>query len=183
MTGGRPGVFLDRDGTIIEDVSYIARPEDVALIPGVAEAIARLNGAGHPVIVVSNQSGIGRGLYSIKDFELVQAQMLELLARNGGGAHIDGVYICPHVPERECECRKPGTLLYRRAIEEHDLDPAQAWYVGDRWRDLAAAEMLGGNGILVPSMQTSEDEREIAAQRATVMTSLGDAVEHILATV
>ncbi|MFN2400046.1 MAG: D-glycero-alpha-D-manno-heptose-1,7-bisphosphate 7-phosphatase [Gemmatimonadaceae bacterium] len=179
MTGGRPGVFLDRDGTIIEDVSYIARPEDVKLIPGVADAIARLNNAGHPVIVISNQSGIGRGFYSLKDFELVQAQMLDLLARND--AHIDGVYICPHVPERECECRKPGTLLYRRAIEEHGLDPANSWYVGDRWRDLAAAEMLGGNGILVPSLQTSEDEREIAAQRATLMTSLGEAVEHILA--
>lgn len=181
MTGGRPGVFLDRDGTIIEDVSYIARPEDVKLIPGVADAIARLNNAGHPVIVVSNQSGIGRGFYSLKDFELVQARMLEFLAHNA--AHIDGVYICPHVPERKCECRKPGTLLYRRAIKEHDLDPAHSWYVGDKWRDLAAAEMLGGNGILVPSIQTSEDEREIAAQRATLMTSLGEAVEQILAAV
>ncbi|HEX7239268.1 MAG TPA: HAD-IIIA family hydrolase, partial [Longimicrobiaceae bacterium] len=103
----RPAVFLDRDGTVIHDAHYLADPEGVRLLPGAAEAVARLNRAGVPVVLVTNQSGIGRGLFSEADFRAVQDRVEALLA--AGGARIDAVYHCPHAPDADppCDCRKP----------------------------------------------------------------------------
>jgi histidinol-phosphate phosphatase family protein len=180
MSAGRAAVFLDRDGTINVDTSYVSRPERVSLMPGAAAAIAQLNAAGVPVIVVSNQSGIGRGYFSHADYELVQRRIEELLAEHG--AHVDATYICPHAPDgdTECECRKPGALLYRRAAEEHELDLAESWYVGDRWRDIAVAEELGGKGVLVPTDKTPVQEIFQAKDRFAVATTLRAAVDRIL---
>jgi histidinol-phosphate phosphatase family protein len=176
----RPAVFLDRDGTINVDTSYVSRPERVSLLPDAAAAIARLNAAGIPVIVVSNQSGIGRGYFSQADYERVQRRVEELLAEQG--AHIDGTYVCPHAPDgdTECECRKPGALLYRKASEEHALDLARSWYIGDRWRDIAVAAELGGKGVLVPTDRTPVDEMFRAKDRFAVATTLRAAVDRIL---
>ena len=175
----RPAVFLDRDGTIIHDTAYIADPDDVRLIDGAAPAIARLNAAHIPVIIVTNQSGIARGLITIAQYESVHQRVLELLAL--GGASIEAAYYCPHHPDfgGACECRKPGTLLYRRAAEEHAIDLARSWYVGDRWRDVAPALTLGGTGILVPTRETDPAEVERAAGMARVAWSLADAVDVI----
>ena len=178
----RPAVFLDRDGTIIEDTGYVSRPEDVALRPGAADAIARLNRANVPVIVISNQSGIGRGLYSEADYDRVRACMDDALRAHG--AHVDATHICPHAPRADgsapCECRKPGTLLYLQASETMRLDPARSWYVGDRWRDIAPAERLGGRGLLVPSPRTPPEELARARERFDVVPTLEAAVEQIL---
>lgn len=176
----RPAVFLDRDGTIIHDTAYIADPDDVRLIDGAAPAIARLNAARIPVIIITNQSGIARGLITVAQYEAVHRRVLELLAL--GGASIDAAYYCPHHPEfgGACECRKPGTLLYHRAAEEHDLDLARSWYVGDRWRDVAPALTLGGTGILVPTRETDPAEVERARGRVELCWSLGEAVEFML---
>ena len=180
MRALRPAVFLDRDGTINVDTQYVSRPEHVSLIPGAAAAIARLNAAAIPVIVVSNQSGIGRGYFSHADFERVQQRVEELLAQHG--ARVDATYICPHAPDgdSECECRKPGALLYRRASEEHGLDLARSWYIGDRWRDIAVAEELGGKGVLVPTDRTPVGEMFLAKDRFAVATTLGAAVDRVL---
>jgi histidinol-phosphate phosphatase family protein len=145
----RPAVFLDRDGTIIEDSGYIAAPDAVRLLPGAATAIGRLNRAGIPAIVVTNQSGIARGLLDESAYQAVARRLETLLA--AGGARLDADYHCPHHPDftGTCECRKPGPLLYRRAAADHGLDLARSWWVGDRERDVVPAERFGGRGVLI----------------------------------
>jgi D-glycero-D-manno-heptose 1,7-bisphosphate phosphatase len=177
----RAAAFLDRDGTIIDDAHYIAQPDLVRLRPGAAEAIARLNRAGMPVIVVTNQSGIARGMLTVADYERVAARMAELLRQHG--AHIDASYMCPHHPDYggDCDCRKPGTLLFRRAAAEHGLDLERSTYIGDRWRDVKPGLDLGGRPILIVTESTPREE-QAAAEHAGVETvlSLADAVDVVL---
>jgi D-glycero-D-manno-heptose 1,7-bisphosphate phosphatase len=145
----RRAVFLDRDGTIIEDTGYVTDPAGVRLLPGAAEAIARLNDAGLPVIVVTNQSGIARGLLDEAAYAATARQLDALLA--AGGARLDAHYHCPHHPDLTgpCECRKPGPLLYRQAAADHGLHLARSWWVGDRLRDVLPAEGFNGRGVLI----------------------------------
>lgn len=174
-----PAVFLDRDGTLIHDAEYLSDPEGVRLLPGAGEAVARLNRAGIPVILVTNQSGIGRGYYTEDDFRAVQERVAEVLARQG--ARLDAVYHCPHAPgdPLPCECRKPEVGLFVRAAAEHGVDPARSWYVGDRVRDVIPAGRLGGTGILVC---TPEYAHEAAGAPAgtLLVDSLPDAVDVVL---
>lgn len=173
-------VFLDRDGTLIEDRHYIARPEDVALIPGAAAAVRRLNEARFAVIVVSNQSGIARGYFTLEEHDAVQQRFRELMTQ--AGARIDATYWCPHHPDftGPCECRKPGTLLFRAAANDHNLDLVHSWYVGDRLRDVLPARELGGRGLLVPSAETPAADLEQARVEFTVAESLDDAATRIV---
>src|SRR5207249_3727187 len=138
-------------------------PARVVLRPGAGEGLARLTTAGWPLVVVSNQSGIARGMYGAQDYQAVMTRMRELMARAGAAAPLADYY-CPHLPDQTppCECRKPGTLLFRRAARDHGLDLARSWYVGDRWRDVAPALELGGQGLLVGAAEGSEDAREAA---------------------
>jgi histidinol-phosphate phosphatase family protein len=152
----RPAAFLDRDGTLIEDSGYLSDPAGVKLLTGAAEAVALLNAAGVRVIVVSNQSGIGRGLYSEADFWSVQRELERQLAELG--AVLDGVYFCPHDPGRErCRCRKPGPELYERAAAEHGFSLRGALFVGNQPRDVIPAERFGGSGVLVAANAQAYD--------------------------
>ena len=179
---GRPATFLDRDGTIIEDVEFIARPEDVRLLPDAAAAIARLNAAAIPVVVITNQSGIARGYFDEAAYERVRDRVAELLAAQG--ARVDATYHCPHHPDvtGPCECRKPSTLLYRRAAGDLGLDVARSAYIGDRWRDIAPALELGGRGFLVAHDSTPDAERERARAEGRLSPSLSAAVDDLLGT-
>jgi D-glycero-D-manno-heptose 1,7-bisphosphate phosphatase len=176
---GRRAVFLDRDGTIIEDTGYVADPAAVRLLPGAAGAIARLNQAGLPVIVVTNQSGIARGLFDEAGYAAIVRRLDELLA--AAGARLDGRYHCPHHPDFTglCECRKPGLLLYRRAAADHGLDLARSWWVGDRLRDVLPAERLDGRGLLV-GQPAADELSNSAVGRFPVVRDLAAAVEIIL---
>jgi histidinol-phosphate phosphatase family protein len=145
--GPRGAAFLDRDGTVIEDCHHLSDPDGVRLLPGAAAAIAKLNDAGIPVVLVTNQSGIGRGIFSHADFAAVQARVEEMLAREG--ARLDGVYLCPHAPDDACDCRKPATGLYLRAAAERGVDPVASVFIGDRLRDVLPAAELGGQGFLI----------------------------------
>jgi histidinol-phosphate phosphatase family protein len=179
VTGHRAAAFLDRDGTIIEDVAYISRPEDVRLIVGAASAIAALNETGIPVIVVSNQSGVGRGYFTYDAYERVQARVEEALRESG--ARLDATYICPHSPDdTPCACRKPGTALFLAAVRDHGIDLARSWYVGDRWRDVEPAQTLGGTGRLVPARSTPPAELERARRHGLVRESLLDVAREII---
>jgi D,D-heptose 1,7-bisphosphate phosphatase len=146
---GRVAVFLDRDGTIIEDVGYLSDPDRVRLLPGAAEAISRLNNAGLLAVVVTNQSGIARGLFDEAAYEATRRRLDQMLADRG--ARLDGQYHCPHHPEvtGPCECRKPGLRLYRQAADELGIDLSASWWVGDRLRDVHPATALGGRGIVL----------------------------------
>ncbi len=171
-------VFLDRDGTLIEDLEYLRDPASVRLIPGAAGAVARLNQAGILAIVVTNQSGIARGLVSPEEYLLVERRLDRLLAEQG--AHLDVHYHCPHLPEitGPCECRKPGPLLFRQAAERFGIDLAGSWWVGDRLRDVEAADLFGGRGLLVESGPRPAGS---AARRFPVLPDLAAAVETVLA--
>jgi len=171
-------VFLDRDGTIIEDVRYISRPEQVELIEGAAEAIARINTLLVPVVVVTNQSGIGRGYFTLSDYESVKRRVDELLAERG--ACIDATYYCPHKPDDGCRCRKPDTLLFERASADLGIDLGEALFIGDRWRDLEPAVRFGGRGVLIPAERTPPDEIERAKSEAHVADSLPTALDRYL---
>lgn len=174
-------VFLDRDGTIIEDAHYLSRPEQIKLLPGAAEAIARVNTLLIPVIIVTNQSGIARGIFSVEDHEAITAKLAEMLAAEG--AVVDASYFCPHAPEDACDCRKPGTLLFRQAARDlHDIDLSRALYIGDRLRDVEPGLTLGGTGVLVPSPETPQSEIDAAAARARVAPSLATAFDWYLCT-
>jgi D-glycero-D-manno-heptose 1,7-bisphosphate phosphatase len=183
VTSRRAAVFLDRDGTIIVDHHYIAQPEQVALLPGAARAVKRLNDAGLPIVVVTNQSGIGRGYFTRAEYDRVHARMVELLAAEG--ARIEAAYMCPHHPDVDgpCECRKPGSLLYRQAAEEHGLDVRQSWLIGDNARDVMPARTLGARGILIPTHETPmaavDEVRKEMGERA-IARSLDEAVDRVL---
>ncbi len=172
--------FLDRDGTIMYDFHYTDQPEDVILLGGAARAVRRLNDAGIPVIVATNQSGVARGFFTMADAERVNARLQQLLLAEG--AHYDDIYVCPHHPDFSgpCACRKPGTLLFERAAVDHGLDVTRSVFVGDRFRDIEPGLTLGGAGILVPNDETPEDDLANARRRASVAATLGDAVEQWL---
>ena len=176
-------VFLDRDGTIVEDPGFLHEPEKVKLLPGAAEAIRRLNDARYRVIIVTNQSGIARGRYTVRDYEAVQERLGTLLAAHG--AHIDGAYFCPHHPQLSgpCECRKPGVKLFHEAQAAFDIDFAQSWWVGDRLSDVQPARLLRGDGggILVATGEGNLHQGQARAIGVMVVADLGGAVDKILA--
>lgn len=147
-------VFLDRDGTLIEEVGYLDRAERVALYPYATDAIRALNRAGIRIVMVTNQSGVARGFFSEVVVDGVHRHIAELLAR--GGARIDAYYHCPHHPDGRvaeyavrCDCRKPGRALVDRAVRELGVDPAQSFTVGDRWADVGLARAIGARSVLV----------------------------------
>ncbi|MGH7579539.1 MAG: D-glycero-alpha-D-manno-heptose-1,7-bisphosphate 7-phosphatase [Gemmatimonadales bacterium] len=175
----RSAVFLDRDGSIIEDTGYVAAPDAVRLLPGAADAIARLNQAGVPAVVVTNQSGIARGLLDEAAYLATARRLDRLLA--AAGARLDAHYHCPHHPDYTgpCECRKPGPLLYRRAAADYGLHLASSWWVGDRLRDVLPAERFNGQGVLLG--ETSPDDLSThAAGRFLLARDLAAAVDLVL---
>ncbi len=176
----RPCVFLDRDGTIIADPGYLRDPALVVLLHGAGPAIARLNRAGLPVIVVTNQSGISRGLLTEAEYRSVAARLEQLLAPFG--ARIDATYHCPHAPERDgpCSCRKPGLRLFERAATEHGLDLAASWWVGDRLSDVLPASAVGGAGLVVETGEGPSHSEAAHTAGFGVVSGLEAAATHIL---
>lgn len=180
MSGTRRAAFLDRDGTLIEDAVYLADADRMRLLPDAVQAVRALNSRDVLVVVVTNQSGIAQGLLTEAEYEATRERLVRLMKE--AGARIDATYHCPHYPQISgpCECRKPGTLLYRRAAEQFDIDLAASLYVGDRDRDVAPGLTFGGFARLVPSPSTSERDLELARERGIFATSLSDCVEEYL---
>lgn len=141
-------VILDRDGVINEESdAYIKTPEEWIPIPGSLDAIARLTKAGFTVVVASNQSGIGRGLFDLKTLEAINARMQVEIAKAGG--RLDGIFFCPHKPEDGCDCRKPKTGLFKQIAEHYQVNLKGVPAIGDAGRDVAAAQAVGARPILV----------------------------------
>jgi len=150
----RPTAFLDRDGVLNRDTGYVWRPEDFEWLPGAKEAIKLLNDAGYLVIVITNQSGVARGLYGEDDVKRLHGWMNDELGRSG--AHIDAFYYCPHHPAEgrapyrgQCDCRKPAPGMLLQAMREYPIDRAASFMVGDKDIDLEAAKAAGLRGIRV----------------------------------
>ncbi len=140
-------IFLDRDGTITEEKDFICKVEEIKFIPGSKEALKILQGLGHKLVIVSNQSGIARGLMSEEQVEVINDFIQKELEKEG--IKIDAVYYCPHHPDEECDCRKPRTGLIRRALENHHLRLRGAWVVGDKLSDVLLGKNIKGKSILV----------------------------------
>ena len=130
----KPAVFLDRDGTINRDVGYLSTPKKLALFRGTSEAISLLSRAGYKVIVVSNQSGVGRGFISKETVKCINLRLEKMLAERG--ARIDAFYICPHHPDDGCSCRKPRTGLIKKAARDFGLDLSRSYIIGDKLTDI-----------------------------------------------
>lgn len=151
-------VWLDRDGTVVDDPGYLRDPERLFLLPGAAEAIARLNRVGALVILVTNQSGIGRGLMSAEDVQAVHARLRALLAMHG--AVLDDIRVCPHAPADACDCRKPAPGMVHRARAELAIDPrTREVVIGDKQADVELARAVGALAVLV---RTGEGEETLA---------------------
>jgi D-glycero-D-manno-heptose 1,7-bisphosphate phosphatase len=168
---GHAAVFLDRDGTINEQMGYINHISRFHLLPGVGRAIRALNDYGLPVVVVTNQSGLARGYFPASLLDEVHQEMLRLLALEG--AHVDGIYVCPHHPEakeehyrRRCNCRKPHTGLIEQAAVDLGLDPSASFMVGDRWSDLRCGAAVGAATVLVLTGYGRGDACYIGPQQA-----------------
>ncbi len=146
LFGGR-AVFIDRDGTIARDVPYCPRPEDLVLFDGVGEAVRKLNEAGFLVIVVTNQSGVGRGYFNEQTLGRIHQKMVDDLAEGGG--KVDAVFYCPHRPEDGCRCRKPELGMVLQALERFPIDLASSYVVGDSDHDMELARRIGAQGISV----------------------------------
>ena len=180
-----PALFIDRDGTIIADAHYLADASRVHLLPGAANAVAKANTAQVPVVVVTNQSGIARGLITHAQYEAVRDRTSALLS--AGGATVLATYHCPHWghPKAPCECRKPGLGMYREAAAAHQLDLMRSAYIGDRWRDVQPALATGGIGILVPGIETPaadvEEARSALSARIFMVENILEAVSLALA--
>jgi heptosyltransferase-2 len=171
-------VFLDRDGTTNRDTGYIKTTDELQIFPGAVEAVARLKQAGAKVVMVTNQSGVGRGLFSIETLAAIHARLRSVF--EAGGAPFDGLYYCPHHPDDGCGCRKPGTVMVERAVADLGLDLSRAYVVGDQRRDIDLARRIGAKGVLMltgpTSAQALEELRREGAAPDYVANDLGQAV-------
>ena len=187
--GSRPAVFIDRDGTLTEEVGYVNHPKRLRLLARSGEAIRRLNEAGVPAVVVTNQAGIARGYFTEDVLHATSAELHALLAREG--ARLDGLYICAHHPtageppfRMDCECRKPKPGLLLKAAADLDLDLRRSVMIGDKGSDLEVAPAVGGRSVLVLTGYGRgewEYRRELLPVTPDhVATDLLDAVEWVL---
>ena len=170
-------VFLDRDGTLIEEKGYIYRPEEVRLLPKAVEAVSFLKSLGLKVVILTNQSGIGRGFYTEADYRKVMAYLFNLLG--GRQAAVDASYFCPHAPWEGCPCRKPSPGMAERAAEELSLDLARSFVVGDKKSDMELARATGARGILVRTGYGAETEKSVTPLWDAVADDLAEAAEII----
>ncbi len=188
ITNSPGAVFLDRDGTIIKEVNYLSRLQDVELLPQAAEAIARLNRQQIPVILISNQSGIARGKFSEIFVKETHRYLQEILSLKG--AHLDDFFFCPHHPEsgrapykKVCGCRKPAPGLLYEAASRHLLDLTKSYVIGDKLIDVELALRVGGKGILVETGYGKSEKEKINQSQIIpnlICVDLNSAVSWIL---
>ncbi|MBB71800.1 MAG: D-glycero-beta-D-manno-heptose-1,7-bisphosphate 7-phosphatase [Legionellales bacterium] len=172
-------VILDRDGVINEDSdAYIKSPDEWHIIPGSAAAILTLNTAGYIVVVATNQSGIGRGFYDEDMLDRIHLKMTQAL--NHVGAHLDGIFVCPHHPDDDCDCRKPKPGLLHQIAERFNVDLHEAILIGDSLRDLQAIAAVGGQGILVRTGKGEKTLTELNDQSIPVYENLAAAVGELI---
>lgn len=176
----RRAIVLDRDGTIIVDHGYLDDPAKVELLPGALAGLRQWHALGHPLILVSNQSGIGRGVLTPGRVVEINARLQQLLS--AGGAPLDGIYFCPHSPTEGCDCRKPQTRLVEQAAVEHGFAPKDAVVIGDKSSDVELGRRLGALTMLVSADGRASDGIETQAdyvvasllEAARITTHLGE---------
>lgn len=174
----QPAVFLDRDGTLVEEVNYLSQVDDLRLFPYTAEAVRTLKNHGFLVIVVTNQSGIARGIYTEADMHSVHEAIQHELA----GA-IDAFYYCPHLPDAGCECRKPGLGMIEAAMRDFEIDLEHSWIVGDKKLDVETGQNGGFATAMVLTGYGARHHETLERPPDLIVNHLGDAVEAIVASI
>src|SRR5918996_1086485 len=168
-----PAVFLDRDGTVMEDTDYCSDPKDVRIFPGVLEALHRLKSRGFKLIIITNQSGIGRGYFTLEQYRSVESEVLRQL----GNGLIDATYFCPDAPGQHSNCRKPAPGMIVEATQDHQIDLSRSFLIGDKEIDVECAHNAGVRAIRV----RTGFERDLTGSKAEwVADDLPAAVEIIL---
>ena len=178
-----PAIFLDRDGTLICDVGYLYRQEQVEILPRVAEAIRLLRGQGFLLVVVTNQSAVARGRLTEEELGRIHDALNARLVQDG--AQLDGIYYCPHHPTEgvgpyhsECDCRKPNTGMIVKAVADLGLDSSSSYVVGDKTSDMELAERIGAKGVRIAREPVVGGDS--AAPKYAVVTDLWQAAEWIV---
>jgi D-glycero-D-manno-heptose 1,7-bisphosphate phosphatase len=169
-------VLIDRDGTLILEKHYLFNPDEVELIPGAATALKVLQQAGWGICVVTNQSGIARGYFDMNQLRSVHERLNDMLARFD--VHLDGIFLCPHDPEDQCNCRKPRPGLIHQAMAEHGFGAQHAWVIGDKEVDIGLGRAVGAGTILVRTGYGKRYEQDTRAD--FVADDLAAAVDLIL---
>ncbi len=185
----RRAAFLDRDGTIIADIGYLDDPEDIDFIPGAAMAIRSLNEAGIAVIILSNQSGVARGFFSIEKAREIETALIEKLKEQG--ALVDASYFCPHHPEGKvpefslrCRCRKPLPGMAETAATRFNIDMSKSWVIGDKASDIGLAKNIGAEALLVRTGVGKETETALdPGDSIAVFDTISEAVNRIIETI
>jgi|SRR5690606_16299551 len=171
-----PAIFLDRDGTLIEEVNFLSRVEDLRIYPFTKAALQELSDAGFLLFVVTNQSGIGRGLFTSDDMHKIHEAL-----RAEFGKLISGFYYCPHLPDAGCECRKPKTGLIERAAKEHAIDISRSWFIGDKDLDVHTGINANMRTCLVLTGYGADHKESLEVAPTLVVRDIAEAAREITA--
>ena len=170
-------VVLDRDGTIIKDTHYLDDPDKIEFLPGAIKGMLRLQELGLGLAIITNQSGVGRGYFSLDTLGLIHERLLNLLKCEG--ISIDGIYYCPHMPDENCNCRKPRTDLIKTAARELNFDLASCFVIGDKNTDIELGQRVGAATVLVTGDSGGTLTSEKNADSTFIVAGLGEAAEII----
>lgn len=174
----RPAIFLDRDGTLIEEVNFLSRVEDLRLFPYTAESVKLLKDNGYLVIVITNQSGIGRDIYTEADMHAIHSQIQIELDNS-----IDAFYFCPHLPDAGCKCRKPGLGMIESALGDFDIDIERSWMVGDKKIDVETGFVGDMSTVLVLTGYGQEHQVLLETLPTLISADLREAVKSIVSSI
>jgi D-glycero-D-manno-heptose 1,7-bisphosphate phosphatase len=177
MSASKRYVLLDRDGTVIVERNYLSDPDQVELIPGVVDGLRHLSRMGLGLLIVTNQSGIGRGYFDEARLAEIHERMWRMLADRG--VALDGIYVCPHTPEDGCACRKPETGMITQAAAQHGFEPAEAFVVGDKASDIELGRRVGACTFLVRTGYGAQYERTDGTRPDHVVEDLLEATRVI----
>jgi histidinol-phosphate phosphatase family protein len=178
MKKRKPAVFLDRDGTILNERGYLSDPNRLKFYPSAFRGLKRLQNAGYKLVVITNQSGIGRGYFTLETLSKIHLRFKQVLAQHG--IRIDGIYFCPHLPENNCDCRKPKTKLIKKAVRDLDIDLRHSYLIGDQKRDVQLADNVGIPGFLILTGAGRSNRKQLIGRPKTITTNLVTASNKIL---
>jgi len=173
----RPAVFLDRDGTLIEDRHYLSDPSQVVLLDGCIEGLLELSAKGYFLVMVTNQSGIARGLATHDQVNAVNQMVVRMLSVHN--VTLDGIFLCPHHPDDQCNCRKPSTGMIGQATENLPIDIGQSWVIGDKCSDVLLGQNIGARTILLAPDESESEPLTLSCEATATVNGFCEAIAYV----